>query len=408
MNILKRRKNIISVLSLMLIIAGVIFISCKKKDSGKVSVIEHKDAIKTIIPATSITKTVVFNSGSDGINSYRIPSLVTTKNGSLLLFCEARKTAWRDKSPTDLAVKRSTDNGVTWSAMKILTQGGNNAFMDPCAVVDQVTGKIFLFATLWPSNDHSALTNTAWLITSEDDGVTWSAPKNVTNEVVAPNFYISGFGPGSGFQMTKSTVYKNRLIVPIRLTEGTRTRNRALYSDDHGVTWKIGQEAADGGEFQIAESPTNTLINNRRGDGKRYKAKSTDGGVTWGAVSEDVQLITVAGGCQGSVLGEDNILFYTGPAGGVTTETSDNRSNFRIYRSNNGGDTWTKQYLLYDKAAGYSCITKLKDGRLAIVFETADSQGFLRISGNRPAGWMRLDVIVLPKEVLLKDHWFTK
>ncbi|WP_461791690.1 sialidase family protein [Pedobacter sp.] len=389
-----------------LLFACLVFQACKGSDDPIKKTETDKDVITTIIPSSSITKKMVFNAGDNGIHSYRIPTLVTTKNGSLLLFAEARKTTWRDKSPTDIVVKRSADNGQNWSAMTLLTSGGNNAYMDPTALVDHTTGRIFLFCTLVPSTDQTGPSNTAWVITSDDDGLTWSAPRNVTSEIIAPGFYNSGFAPGSGLQM-KGTTYKDRLILPVRQSDATRTRNRAVYSDDHGATWKIGNEALDGGEWQIAESPLNTLINNRRGDGKRYKAKSTNGGLSWAAFTEDSQLRTVSGGCQGSILGIDKVLFYTGPVGGPESETMDNRGNLMIYRSFNGGDTWTKQFLLYDKAASYSCITQLKDGRLAIVFESADTPTFPK-AATRPAGWIRLDVLILPKEVVLEDHWFTK
>lgn len=380
---------------------------CKDQDTVLTSPSLKDDPITTIIPASSILKYTAFKAGENTINAFRIPSLVTAKDGSLLAFAESRKSSWRDKSPTDVVVKRSTDNGATWSAFKIIANGGNSAYMDPTAVVDEVTGKIFLFMCYWPSVDHSTLSNTAWLATSDDNGETWSALQNVTSKIVPTGHYVSGFGPGSGFQMTSSTKFKDRLIMPFRVYNGDVNRNRTLYSDDHGVTWKVGQATSDGGEFQIAHSPNDVLMNNRRGDGIRYQAKSTDGGITWTRFAESVQLRTVAGGCQGSVYGVGNILFYTGPAGGAVTATTDNRSNLMIYRSKDGGDTYTKQFLLFNKAAGYSCITRMKDGRFAVIFETAATQGFIR-TATRGAEWMNLDVIILPKEILQSDHWFTK
>lgn len=349
-------------------------------------------------------KVTVFTSGLDSVNSYRIPSLVTTKKGSLLLFCEARKESWKDKGPTDIVVKRSTDNGTKWSAVKFLTRGGEAAFMDPTAVADTCTGKIFLFMTRWPSNDHSGLKNTAWMTESEDDGLSWSAPRDVTMEIVAPGHFIDGFGPGAGFQV-KGGAYKGRLIMPTRQTNGARIRNRTLYSDDQGKTWKTGNEAGRGGEFQIAESPLGVLVNNMRSNGKRYSAKSLDGGSSWTDYLEEPGLKTIARGCQGSVLGEDSILLYSGPAGGIANDTIDDRSNLVMYRSTNGGADWSRQYLLYNRASGYSCMAKCRDGRLALVFETADTQGFTRFRGKRPTGWMRLDVVILPKTVFSKNDW---
>lgn len=216
-----------------------------------------------LVNKDSIQKTVVFNADDDGIDSYRIPSLTTSKKGTLLLFVEARKISSTDKTPTNIALKRSEDNGESWSKIQILTDSGENAFMDPVALVDKVTGRLFLFTTLWPSDDHSKLKNTAWVITSDNDGVSWSEPRDITNEIVTPNHYIGGFGPGAGIQMLGNR-FKDRLIVPTRQTDGEVSKNRAIYSDDHGETWKIGNSAPDGGEYQIAESPHNILRYNLR------------------------------------------------------------------------------------------------------------------------------------------------
>ncbi len=364
---------------------------------------------KVAINIDSIQKITVFSSGDDGIDSYRIPSLVTSKKGTLLLFTEARKESSTDKTPTDIALKRSEDNGKSWSNIHILTQSGKDAYMDPVAVVDKFTGKIFLFTSLWPSDDHSTFGNTAWLLTSEDDGVTWTEPQEVTNQIAARNHYIGGFGPGAGIQMSGEQ-FKNRLIVPTRQRDENSSKNRTIYSDDHGTTWQVGEMAADGGEYQIVESPKNRLIYNLRGaKGKRVVASSGDGGVTWRNSRIDFRLQSSVdyGGCQGSMLGLDNMFFYVGPAGGLGSNTHEDRQNLFIYRSLDGGFTWENDYLLHEKSAGYSCITQLSDGRLAIVFETSDSEGFPKMTpGNRPAGWMRLDVIVLPKRITKEGLWF--
>lgn len=143
----------------------------------------------------------VFEAGKDGIDSYRIPSLVVTPKGTMLAFCEARKISSTDKTPTDIAVKRSTDKGKTWSQIQFLTGGNKEAYMDPVALVNQPTGTILLFANRWPPGDRSMRENTAWLIKSSDDGQTWSEPENITASLLAPGHLLNGFGPGSGTQM---------------------------------------------------------------------------------------------------------------------------------------------------------------------------------------------------------------
>lgn len=352
-------------------------------------------------------KSTVFEAGQDDNDSYRIPSLVVTPKGTLLAFCEARKVSSTDKTPTDIVVKRSTDNGMTWSGMHFLTHGNQEAFMDPVALVDEVTGTIFLFANRWPANDVSMNENSAWVITSTDDGQSWSEPLNITSEIVAPGHLMNGFGPGSGFQM-KGGIYHNRLILPTRQNDGQNLRNRTVYSDDHGNTWHVGEPADVGGEYEITEASPDTLIYTlRAGNGMRKKGWSYDGGISWNPAVDDPQLQTTKlyGGCQSSILSVGDVLLYSGPAGGNPDNMHEDRQNLRIYRSFDKGRSWSDHMLLFDKAAGYSNMAQLPNGDLALIFETADTEGFPRmLPGLRPPGWMRLDVILMPKD-LIHSSW---
>lgn len=381
------------------------FSACGTKESSS----DTKETAVKKISEESIFKTTVFDAGEDGIDSYRIPSMVTAKDGSLLVFTEARKESSVDKSPTDIVVKRSTDNGKTWSAMQTIAEGGENAFMDPTALVDDKTGKIFLFASLWPKDNHSGKENTGWLITSDDHGETWKKPQEITDLITKKNFYLNGFGPGSGVVL-KGERFKNRLIIPLRLMQEGALSNYALYSDDHGETWEIGESTETGNEFMIAESPLDTLIYNvRAGKGKRVVGRSNDGGQSWSKPEIDLELQSSVdyGGVQGSMLGIENLLFFSAPAGGLGSKELEDRQNLMLYRSTDGGHSWKNKQLLYDKAAGYTSITRLKDGSLAIVFETADTESFPKLLPDmRPEGWMRLDVLILPKEVTDPHYWF--
>lgn len=355
----------------------------------------------------AVPRFTAYRAGEGGVHSFRIPALVTAADGTLLLFAEARKQSWVDKSPTDIVLKRSRDGGRTWSSLARLLPGGGDACMDPLPVVDRATGRIFLFACRWPADDHSTAGNTAWVIASDDHGLTWSQPREITRELVGRGRTIQGFGPGHGIQMGPGGRFPNRLLIPIR------TSNRkgeeaihAAFSDNGGRTWSPGGAAANGsGEFMIAEGAPGRLVLNRRGREARYRAFSADGGQTWTQQQADPALVTAVNGCQGCLVAAGGALFFTTPAGIPPSEGFDNRANLTLYRSFDGGRTWPARHTLYSKAAGYSDLARLNDGRLALVFEAADTRGFIRRQ-DRPAGWMRLDVMILPAEVASPDRWF--
>lgn len=383
---------------------GILNISCKDSESNSGFFPPQQDKIEYYINVSEISKYEVFVSGLEDIHSYRIPSLVCSKAGTLILACEARHKTYRDKSPTDVVVKRSEDNGETWSEMQFLTnQSGSEAFMDPTAVVDHVSGRIYLFMTRWVDN---ISTNTLPFMTySDDDGMTWESIKNISSQFNINNEYLIGFGPGAGFQIS-SGKYEGRLIVPTRnLNSEGKGEFRALYIDACDSIWKMGNGQTPASELQMAEvSGGQIIMNMRRVGGVRYISKSNDGGEYWTASYPDSKLKVASKGCQGSVLGNDSVLFFTSPEGIPESDGNDERANFLIWRSLDGGNTWAHNYSLYPKAAGYSCMAFLPDGSLAIVFETAETMGFTR-SATRSEGWMRLDVMVLPKDIQVSNTW---
>ena len=83
----------------------VVFLSFLFSIKGEAQTTEQSDF-------SGLKKCTVFSAGDDNVNSYRIPSLLTTKDGTLLVFCEARRDSWRDKSRTDIVVKRSEDKTI--------------------------------------------------------------------------------------------------------------------------------------------------------------------------------------------------------------------------------------------------------------------------------------------------------
>ena len=94
----------------------------------------------------NVFKKTLWEKGSGKYNNYRIPSLVVTKKGTVLAFAEGREAG--DTGDIDILLKRSLDNGKTWSDEIVVWDQKDNSCGNPVPVVDEQTGRIWLF-TSW-------------------------------------------------------------------------------------------------------------------------------------------------------------------------------------------------------------------------------------------------------------------
>jgi len=100
-----------------------------------------------VLAAEDISHTDVFVSGKDGYHGYRIPAIETAPDGALLAFAEARKYNLGDpgmeKNEIDLVMKRSTDSGLTWSAMQVIEHAGERwSAANPATAVGRQNGRV--------------------------------------------------------------------------------------------------------------------------------------------------------------------------------------------------------------------------------------------------------------------------
>ncbi|MBZ0258158.1 glycoside hydrolase, partial [bacterium] len=205
----------------------------------------------------------LFVSGENGYASYRIPSLLVSKQGSLLAFCEGRKNSSSDHGDIDLVERRSTDGGATWSQQSIVYEegGGQNITIgNPCPVVDQDTGRIWM--TYCRDNDD------VFALYSDDDGVSWSKPVSITSSVKKPGWSWYATGPGVGIQK-KMEPHKGRLIIPCDHREAVNGQSvkmsHIFYSDDGGETWELGGTVGlHTDECQLVELSNGDLMINMR------------------------------------------------------------------------------------------------------------------------------------------------
>ena len=216
------------------------------------SVIMEAPAYKTSTSKEIFSSIDLFKNGDNGIANYRIPSLITTNKGTLLAVCDARVDRAGDlPNNIDLALRRSTDNGETWSKTQFIvdypgTEGGG----DPAMIVDRETGVIWLFYVygaegvgINQSQQGFGLdAQQLMVINSNDDGHSWSEPRNITREVKDSTWFGTFYASGRGLQTRNG-----RLIVPlmVRKAFGTSQNDHAylIYSDDHGKSWHTSQSA---------------------------------------------------------------------------------------------------------------------------------------------------------------------
>ncbi len=382
------------------LLAGLLLASCPPRP-----------ALATEEP--EVQRTDIFVAGTEGYHSFRIPSLLVTKKGTLLAFCEGRKDNRSDRGNIDLVYRRSEDGGKTWSPLKVLWDDGKNTCGNPCPVVDRDTGTIWLLLTHNLGEDgESAIigksaksTRTVWVSRSDDDGKNWSAPTEITSttKVAAWGWYATG--PGIGIQIRHGP-HRGRLVVPCDHSyddPGGNIRgphnygSHTVYSDDHGTTWKLGGVIRpSSNECQIVEMAdgTGTLLMNMRayfGRNRRTHATSRDGGLTWTAPKDNGYLIEPV--CQASILRYDwpdpqtrSLLLFSNPA-------SKQRVRMTLKLSFDEGRTWPVKRTLHGGPAAYSCLgvlpNKTPSKTIVCLFEAGEKSAYEKIVLARlPLEWL--------------------
>ncbi len=357
------------------LIASLLTVSClnRKTDNPENKVLEKtKDIFKL---------NTLFKQGEGGYACYRIPAIITANNGAILAFSEARKSSCSDTGDIDLVMKKSIDNGVTWSNVKIIWNDKANVCGNPSPVVDVETGTVHLLVTWNNGEDHeSEIINGASIdgrlvyhLVSTDHGETWSEPKNITASTKKPNWSWYATGPVHGIQLKKGN-YKGRLIIPCDHIEKETKKyySHVFYSDDHGVSWELGGSTPvdQVNECTIAELTNGDLLLNMRNYNRdavksRQIAISKNGGDTWINQKFDTQLPEPR--CQGALLSvqnsKKNALLFTNPADSMA------RVNMTLSISNDDGLSWGKKIPIYKSHSAYSDLTELKNGNILVLYE---------------------------------------
>ena len=328
---------------------------------------------------------VLFCGGRGGYHTYRIPALAVTGRGTVLAFCEGRRNSAADGGEIDLQVRRSTDGGAHWSEPSIVWHDPGNTCGNPCAVVDRKNGTVWLLATWNRGEDHETEINSrtgkdtrrVFAMSSQDDGVTWSKPREITPQVKEEGWTWYATGPGSGIQIERGP-NAGRLVIPCdhySPDAGKTYSSHVIYSDDHGKTWKLGGCSPEGrtNECEVVELEGGRLMLNMRNADRpplgRQVCVSEDGGQTWKDQRTDPALVEPV--CQAAIRRyrwpegtNSGIILFSNPANRGA------RKNLTVRASFDEAATWPAAMVLEAGPSAYSDLAVLPGGRIACLYES--------------------------------------
>lgn len=289
------------------------------------------------------------------------------------------------KDPTDIVISRSTNNGLNWSEPEVVVPGlyeehrvaGNIA-----PIQDRTTGRLFL-----PFNRGNI---EAWMTYSDDNGLTWFEPFEIPGVIDRSWTWVgfgppAGIQSSSG-RLLVPAYYSTSIIYD----NGLLTSAYVMYSDDHGVTWKNSNRVRNapfaflsgilGNENQIAQFSDGRLImNSRTLFGARIVSFSEDDGLTWSRMKRTEFLPSPAFGVEGSTLivnidGTD-VVYYSGP-----NSNSSLRLDMTIFRSSDGL-LWEEVTLVEIGQVGYSSLLHMHNGKIAILYGFSDTKSVFFVPG---------------------------
>lgn len=341
-----------------------------------------------LVPGLSSTE--VFTPEKDGYPHFRIPAIVTSQKGTVLVFAEGRQIQ-DDHARNDIVLKRSEDNGKTWNDIIIIHEDSELVMVNPSPVVIE-GGRIILFYETFPHGLHArhgrhfkmmddgySKNRTQHLLmrTSDDDGKTWSRARDLTKISREKKEIISSGSPANGIQLQRGD-HKGRILMPLFLTRKIDDKNRTwlnatLYSDDQGKTWNRSEyvpikDTEPCNEVTIVELDNGDVMLNARPNKAKMRcvSVSNDGGQNWRAYEYDPVLAGRT--CNSGILRYS----YENPSRLIFCNNFNNSSrrvNGTIRISYDNGTTWKVSKQIVPGDFGYSQLCKLSDGSIGVIFE---------------------------------------
>lgn len=348
-----------------------------------------------------LAHTLLFQPGDYNSTNYRIPGVITAKDGSIVAVTDKRKYNQGDlPEDIDIVCRRSIDDGHTWSEPYTIAQGtGYNHGFGDCVLAwtNDDNGLIAGFVGgvgLWNSTPSNPIRS--YIARSYDNGQTWTEPEDITDFIFGSNCVVpehrtwraSFFGSGNGLITSTGRIM---FVAAIRETTAQSLSNYAVYSDDNGITWHVsGRASVSGDEAKVTELVDGRILMSIRHNGKRWYNISNDGGETWQSSTSTWNDIT-APACNGDMIRytsvnqgfNKNRLLHSVPFGSSRTDVS-------VYISYDEGETWPVRKCIVPYSSAYSSLCVLPDGTIGLYVEEEypGNSGYSTVFYNFSLEWL--------------------
>lgn len=285
----------------------------------------------------------------------RIPGIVCSESGSLLAYYECRKTRG-DWAQIDLKIQKSTDGGESFRQV-LRIDGHGQTLNNPVMFVH---GKRLHF--LYCENYRRIFS-----IFSDDDGESWSTPRELTEAVASVPHSVVALGPGHGIVTPDGT-----LVVPMWFAQNEDPKAHQpsfvsfFYSSD-GERWQVGEQLRIYGlenpsECALALLPDGWVFMSMRNENackQRCFAVSPTGYSDWDGFQFDDRFPDPT--CQGSMTGTPRILCH------INCADTEKRRNLTLKVSRDGFATFESH--LIAESGGYADLC-IRENKVCILHET--------------------------------------
>ena len=320
-------------------------------------------------------KTTIYKNNTYGYLSYRIPCLAVSNKGTLLAFCEARRTC-DDYAVMDIILRRKEAGAKSFSNIIIVTPKNNpsDTYNNPCVYI--LGNEIHL---IYCKNYLEI-----YHVVSVDDGLTFSSPEQITyavknNKNLLPYSAVAT-GPDGAIVTNDGKIIIASWIATGNENTGSKHDNSSfflLYSLDMGKTWqttnKIIPIKYNASETVAVELDDGTILFNVRSINEKHRRMiiKCDKNFNFSNYYFDNALIEQV--CMASLTKTEykgNTLYlFTNPNYSKDYTIWVNRKELTLKISNDNFNTWNYSKIIKKGTSGYSSV-KSYNGKIYVLYES--------------------------------------